>query len=84
MKTVLFQFRHSKSTPNFEDLRREFGFNDDEFDMDYGIILIDPADASYVIRVNASAQTRLAGKLTTYRDAQFFSDPTIEPLNTDN
>jgi hypothetical protein len=75
---VMFQFQYPGARPTLEMVREKFGFHADEVDQSYGVALIEPADSTYVIRVESTAHARLSGQASGA--AVFGADVPVEPF----
>ena len=76
---MMFQFQHPGGKPALETVQQKFGLRTEEIDAAYGVVLVDPDDSTYVIRVEETAQARLSGGQTSGSVSGFYSDPKIEP-----
>ncbi|MCG5217397.1 hypothetical protein [Streptosporangium sp. KLBMP 9127] len=56
-----------------DDARERLGLAEREVDLDYGLVLIDPAEGLYALRVADEAGGRMEGEAGPY------ADPVIEP-----
>lgn len=92
MARYMMQFQRPGSPPTLGDIKAEYGLNDNEVDPAFGVVLIDPRDSTYAIRVDEKAVEKLkpggapesmeAGPLTYGRGGKMkgpYSDPRIEP-----
>jgi hypothetical protein len=86
MARVLMEIRRPGGTPTVDEIKAEYGLSDSDLDVAYGIVLIDPRDGTYAIRVDENAVEKLKPgggfgatdqEGTTMRGP--YSDPRIEP-----
>src|SRR5215218_878952 len=91
MARRLMEIRRLGPAPTVDEIRAEYGLSDADLDSEYGVVLVDPRDGTYAIRVEESAVEKLrpaggpgikgarhpSGRESETRGPH--SDPRIEP-----
>jgi hypothetical protein len=75
-KWALMKVRGEGRAPSLEDAARQLNVSVDALDASFGVVLIDPAQHLYTVRIDASQ----LGPNQTGSDDGPYSDPKIEPL----
>jgi hypothetical protein len=86
MAHVLMEIRRPGRAPTVDEIKAEYGLSDSDLDTAYGVVLVDPRDGTYAIRVDESAVEKLkpGGGLESPERGRGeirgpYSDPRIEP-----
>ncbi len=91
MARVMMQFQRPGAPPTLDEIKAEYGLSDDEIDPTFGVVLIDPRDNTYAIRVDERAVAKLTPGSTLESTEEHgpdrhraeirgpYSNPRIEP-----
>ena len=81
MNMVMMNLRAS-TPPTIDELKERFNLRDEEIDMTFGVIEVDPVEGVYTVRVDESKVSDIFGdmKLSKLELEGPFSDPKIEPF----
>jgi hypothetical protein len=77
MPKVMLSFRDD-TAPSLEQIKQRLGLSDEEIDLQFGLIEIDPDAHEYTILVEDSAAARITGRPEWKGGA--FSNPKIAPF----
>ena len=83
-RSAMFQFPWPGPAPSTAQVADRFGLGPAELDAAYGVVLVDPAAALYVVRVDVGAAARVRAALSPddrAAGAEVYADPEIGPAD---
>lgn len=79
MAKVMMTIQCRQPAPDLEAVKQQWGLSNDEIDLDFGVVEIDPSDGTCAVLVDELAASKISGT-DDWSVGGPYSNPRIEPF----